>query len=81
MKKTILLLFIAAFTWQANAQYPGWGPQSKVVTDSIYSKVLEAHRAYSIYLPKSYDTETSRKYPILYLLHGMGGTNTGWFYD
>lgn len=60
-------------------KYPGWGTPSKVVTDSIYSKVLETHRAYTIYLPKSYDTETTRKYPILYLLHGMGGTNTSWF--
>ena len=65
----------------ANAQNPAWGPQSKVVTDSIYSQVLKAHRAYTIYLPQSYSNETDRKYPILYLLHGMSGVNTSWFTD
>ena len=65
----------------ANAQNPAWGPQSKVVTDSIYSTVLKTHRAYTIYLPQSYDKEADRKYPILYLLHGMSGVNTSWFTD
>ena len=64
----------------AQAQF-GWGPQSKVVTDSIYSKVLKAHRAYTIYLPKSYEVNPEKKYPILYLLHGVMGTNEGWFRD
>ena len=65
-------------TMFAYAQFPGRGPQSKIVTDSIHSKVLNAWRAYNIYLPKSYDQDTNRKYPILYLLHGMLGTNTDW---
>ncbi len=65
----------------ARAQFPGWGPQSKVVTDSIYSQVLKAHRAYTIYLPKSYEVAPEKKYPILYLLHGVMGTNEGWFRD
>ena len=43
------------------------------MTDSIYSTVLKTHRAYTIYLPQSYDKEADRKYPILYLLHGMSG--------
>ena len=63
------------------AQFPGWGPQSKVLTDSIYSQVLKAHRAYTIYLPKSYEVAPEKKYPILYLLHGVMGTNEGWFRD
>ena len=65
----------------AQAQFPGWGPQSKVLTDSIYSQVLKAHRAYTIYLPKSYEVAPEKKYPILYLLHGVMGTNEGWFRD
>lgn len=35
--------------------------------------ILKINRAYSVYLPKSYDTDTNRKYPVLYLLHGMMG--------
>ena len=81
MKRLILSLFAVCLLWMANAQNPAWGPQSKVVTDSIYSQVLKAHRAYTIYLPQSYSNETDRKYPILYLLHGMSGVNTSWFTD
>ena len=73
MKRLILSLFAVCSLWMANAQNPAWGPQSKVVTDSIYSTVLKTHRAYTIYLPQSYDKEADRKYPILYLLHGMSG--------
>ena len=81
MKRLILSLFAVCSLWMANAQNPAWGPQSKVVTDSIYSTVLKTHRAYTIYLPQSYDKEVDRKYPILYLLHGMSGVNTSWFTD
>lgn len=67
--------------WGAKAQFPDWGAQSKVVTDSIYSEILGANRQFTIYLPKSYETDATRKYPILYLLHGMMGVNTSWFTD
>ena len=79
MKRLILSLFAVCLLWMANAQNPAWGPQSKVVTDSIYSTVLKTHRAYTIYLPQSYDKEADRKYPILYLLHGMNDTDRSWY--
>lgn len=41
--------------------------------------VLNAPREYTVYLPPSYEQELRRKYPILYLLHGMMDTNTGWY--
>lgn len=78
--RRILFAFLATCTlFTTNAQFTGWGPQSKVETDSIYSEVLKANRAFSIFLPKSYEVETTRKYPILYLLHGMMDTNHGWY--
>jgi len=43
--------------------------------------VLNADRDYTIFLPKSYETDVDKKYPILYLFHGMGGINTSWFQD
>jgi enterochelin esterase-like enzyme len=70
-----LLAFCLAVT--ASAQF-GWGPQSKIVIDSIESKVLNAYRAYSVFLPKSFETNPEKKYPILYLLHGVMDTNMGW---
>src|SRR5678816_286995 len=32
----------------------------------------------SVYTPPDYDTRTSAKYPVLYLLHGWGEDETGW---
>jgi S-formylglutathione hydrolase FrmB len=77
MKKLILSLLAIPLVFSALAQSPA-PPQSKIVTDSIHSKVLNAYRAYNIFLPKSYETDTNKKYPILYLLHGMMDTHQGW---
>lgn len=77
MKKIILSLFTVCLTFSANAQ---WGAQSKVETHSLKSKVLDAEREYTIYLPKSYEAATDRKFPILYLLHGMTDTDKTWFW-
>jgi Predicted esterase len=79
MKRLFLFFISIAFVFETSAQFGGWGPQSKLITDTIYSKVLSANREYTIFLPKSYETDVNRKYPILYLLHGMTGVNTSWF--
>ncbi len=79
MKRLIFLIVCAfAFIKPVSAQFD-WGPQSKVETKTIQSKILNAEREYNIFLPLSYDKETDRKYPILYLLHGMMDTNKGWY--
>lgn len=78
MRKTILAFIAVCAMLAAHAQSPVWGPQSKVLTDSIYSEVLKANRAFNIFLPQSYEADTAKKYPILYLLHGMLDTNQGW---
>ncbi len=43
---------------------------------TYYSKVSEADRKAVIYLPVNYDA--GKKYPILYLLHGVGGDEDEW---
>lgn len=80
MKKIIFFLLAVSLVLIADAQTP-WRPRSKVVTDTIYSEILKADRAYTIYLPQSYDVNKTRTYPILYLLHGVLGVNTSWFTD
>ncbi len=44
---------------------------------SLNSEILNRPVNYSVYLPEGYDE--SRKYPVLYILHGMGGNNNDWF--
>lgn len=35
-------------------------------------------RDFTIYLPPGYDAKGNTRYPVLYLLHGGGGSNTDW---
>ena len=51
---------------------------SKIVKDSIDSKILGAQVLYNVYLPQGYDTSSDAQYPILYLLHGFTDTYTAW---
>jgi S-formylglutathione hydrolase FrmB len=39
---------------------------------SLPSKILNRAVPYCVLLPPGYDTEKTRRYPILYLLHGLG---------
>jgi S-formylglutathione hydrolase FrmB len=39
---------------------------------SLPSKILARAVPYCVLLPPSYDTDKTRRYPILYLLHGLG---------
>ena len=42
---------------------------------TFYSKVFGTDRAYSIYLPRDYETNPNKSYPIFYLLHGASDDN------
>src|SRR5688500_6899852 len=35
----------------------------------------------AVYLPPGYEREPSKRFPVLYLLHGIGGTYTDWTED
>jgi len=66
--------FFAAliYTVPAAAQQ-GTVMESLQVESQILGKTIE----YSVYLPYDYET-SSRKYPVLYLLHGYSDDETGW---
>ena len=44
-----------------------------VETGSFYSESLGENRNYTIYLPEGY-YESDMEYPVVYFLHGFGGT-------
>ena len=52
--------------------------RSRVVNDTIFSKKLNTERTCSVYLPPSYGEVPGKKYPVLYLFHGMSQTNQDW---
>ena len=45
------------------------------------SKSLSMLRSIYVYTPPGYDKDTTSMYPVLYLLHGSGGTEGSWVYD
>ena len=46
--------------------------QGRIDCSSLQSKILQRAVHYCAMLPPSYETEHTRKYPILYFLHGLG---------
>lgn len=61
------------------------GPQGKVETIKVHGKSLEgnlegdsADREVFVYLPPSYANNGTRRYPVVYLLHGYGLTGSRW---
>jgi endo-1,4-beta-xylanase len=41
---------------------------------TFHSKTIDADASYLIYLPPGYETAADTRYPVLYQLHGSGGT-------
>ena len=85
----ILLAFATAFTHNSNAQAivkhspPGFDsmraniPHGKIDTITYDSKTVGNARRSLIYTPPGYSKKN--KYPVLYLLHGIGGDEKEWF--
>ena len=44
-----------------------------------FSKVTEKWRRCFVYTPPDYETSGKTRYPVLYLLHGWGEDETGWY--
>jgi len=53
-------------------------PQGSINEVYYYSTVTEQMRHGYIYLPAEYFKNPNKKYPVLYLQHGMGENETGW---
>ncbi len=68
-------------------EIPIWGqdyyavkdvPHGEIRINRYYSNVTNSWRLIYIYTPPGYDTGISKKYPVLYLLHGGGEDERGW---
>ncbi|MFZ0334986.1 MAG: alpha/beta hydrolase-fold protein [Candidatus Acidiferrales bacterium] len=62
-----LLLFLCAFAAPARADL------GRIECRSTPSRILGHDARYCAILPPSYDSSKSRRYPVLYFLHGLGG--------
>jgi enterochelin esterase-like enzyme len=57
----------------------------RLTRETVHSSALERtvtgespDRSVTIYLPPSYNTSANKRYPVIYLLHGIGGTDEDW---
>ena len=86
MRKIILAIVMACIALPTIAQqssqeeqFKAWmRNQSRTEVKTIHSNILGADRDYTVYLPAGYEAQSDRYYPVLYLLHGMNGTNKDW---
>ncbi len=51
---------------------------SRVEFKKFYTAALGKETDYSIFLPFSYDEQPSRKFPVIYFLHGINNNHTSW---
>jgi enterochelin esterase-like enzyme len=54
-------------------------PHGHVVEQWYFSKVTGKWRRSFVYTPPDYETNSKNRYPVLYLLHGWGEDETGWY--
>lgn len=54
-------------------------PHGDIRFKRYYSKVTKSWRNFYMYTPAGYDQNTTEKYPVLYILHGGGEDQRGWF--
>ncbi|HEV7350476.1 alpha/beta hydrolase [Telluribacter sp.] len=72
MNKSLFFLLWVLFPFQLLAQ------QSTVFDNlGLKSTILNKEKKFALYLPAGYET-SSRRYPVVYLLHGGGDDQTGW---
>ena len=47
---------------------------SRVQEERLASQAVGRTLPYLVYLPPGYDADLERRYPVLYMLHGLGGS-------
>ena len=57
---------------------PRSGPRPRSGSSSSRAPRLGAPLRYGLYLPPDYADDATRRYPVLYLLHGVGGNEHDW---
>ena len=53
-------------------------PHGDIRSKRYFSKYTNSWRRLNIYTPPGYDTQTDKKYPVLYIQHGGGEDERGW---
>lgn len=75
-----IFTWLAALTSCEKPEPPGPEPEFVRYSKDIVlqSKVLNASVKYSVYLPDDYMSDSTARYGVVYLLHGLGDNNNSW---
>jgi enterochelin esterase-like enzyme len=65
-------------TFAASAQPLPSTLAGTVYDSELYSPILGQYVPFRVYLPPQYFTDYSRRFPVVYMLHGAGGNYTEW---
>jgi S-formylglutathione hydrolase len=79
MLRSLALCFLLATSALADTAAPrGEVRIIELASPAVAANLLgdPARQSFAIYLPPAYASEPSRRFPVLYLLHGIGGTYT-----
>jgi len=77
--KRLLLVLAACSTPPAPAPAPAPAAAAgRVVTEHFHSDALGVDKAVVVYLPKGYDADPAKRWPVFYYLHGLTGTENQW---
>jgi enterochelin esterase-like enzyme len=82
--------FFGGGWWNSGIEIPEPGPEGDyyqvkdvphghISQQMYYSKVTASWRRCFVYTPPDYQTNAKARYPVLYLLHGWGEDETGWY--
>ena len=55
-----------------------WSQGGRFEQGSLRSDLLKLPMEYSVYLPPCYDQQPERRYPVLYMIHGMNYNHDQW---
>ncbi len=81
------LFFYGASRWGSGIEVPARDqdfyalrevPHGQIRQNLYFSRITDAWRRCFVYTPPDYDKNTTARYPVLYLQHGMGEDETGW---
>ena len=70
MKKHVFAVLLLLLSLPMTA---GW-----IVTDTVKSKTLSADVTYNVYLPDGFGKNEAKRYPVIYLLHGLSDDYRAW---
>ncbi|MBR4265123.1 MAG: family 43 glycosylhydrolase [Bacteroidales bacterium] len=63
---------------EGNYYRPQQVPHGQVRRITYFAASQNAYRTAYVYTPAEYETNVKKRYPVLYLQHGMGEDETGW---